>query len=236
MHTLPNLPDAIAREVFATLCASLPAPITATPDAGASRDDVAIAAVAALHPTNAFEAKLAAAIVLAEAHYADSLRQAAEYRDDLATTCRCRSQAMAMLRQMRALLRDYQRMQAERDKALAAMHPAAMERAGWWFREASVAAPEPASAQPASAQPASAQPAASAPAAVPARRQFSDLTEAEQYALLHPARAARIRAAGGLPAPCDFGPPDPAIVEHLVHGSSPILLALDRHVLEPAGA
>jgi hypothetical protein len=133
MHTLPNLSDSIAREVFATLCRSLPAPIPDTPEARASRDDVAMAAVAELHPTNAFEAKLAADIVLAEAHYADSLRQAGEYRGDLAAINRCRALAMGMLRQMRGLLRDYQRMQAERDKALAAMHPAAMERAGWWF-------------------------------------------------------------------------------------------------------
>ena len=130
MHTLPNLPDSITREVFATLCGSLPPALTETPEARASRDDVAIASVAALHPTNAFEAKLAADIVLAEAHYAASLRQAGEHRGDLAATSRCRTLAMGMLRQMRGLLRDYQRMQAERDKALAAMHPAAMERAG----------------------------------------------------------------------------------------------------------
>ncbi|HEY2620955.1 MAG TPA: hypothetical protein VGI78_26695, partial [Acetobacteraceae bacterium] len=130
MHTLPNLPDSTACGVLATLCASLPAPIAGTPEDRASRDEIATAAVAALHPTNAFEAKLAADIVLAEAHYADSLRQAGEHRGDLAATSGCRAQAMGMLRQMRGLLRDYLRMQAERDKALAAMHPAAMERAG----------------------------------------------------------------------------------------------------------
>jgi hypothetical protein len=128
MHTLPNLPDSTACGVLATLCASLPAPIAGTPEDRASRDEIATAAVAALHPTNAFEAKLAADIVLAEAHYADSLRQAGEHRGDLAVTSGCRAQAMGMLRQMRGLLRDYLRMQAERDKALAAMHPAAMER------------------------------------------------------------------------------------------------------------
>ena len=167
MHTLPNLPDSIAREVFATLCRSLPAPIPDTPEARASRDDVAMAAVAELHPTNAFEAKLAADIVLAEAHYADSLRQAGEYRGDLAAINRCRALAMGMLRQMRGLLRDYQRMQAERDKALAATHPAAMERAGWWFRDASVPLPEPAPAEPPE------------PAAIPPAVDFAALTEAE---------------------------------------------------------
>jgi hypothetical protein len=38
-----------------------------------------------------------------------------------------------MLRGMRSLLRDYQRMQAQRDKAIAEVNPAAMERAGYWF-------------------------------------------------------------------------------------------------------
>jgi hypothetical protein len=85
-------------------------------------------------------------------------------------------------------------------------------------------------------EPAPARPEAAAAAVGRADHpEFSELTPAEQYALLHPARAARIRAAGGLPQPLDFGPPEPAIVEALVHGNSPILLALDRHQLEAAG-
>ena len=108
------------------------------------------------------------------------------------------------------------------------MHPAAMERAGYWFRDVSVPLPEPAPAQPEAAVP--------APAPAAARPEFSERTEAEQYALIHPRRAARIRAAGGLPTPCDFGPPEPAIVAELVHGTSPILRALDHHELEAAGA
>jgi hypothetical protein len=223
MHTLPNLPDSITREVFATLCGSLPPALTETPEARASRDDVAIASVAALHPTNAFEAKLAADIVLAEAHYAASLRQAGEHRGDLAATSRCRTLAMGMLRQMRGLLRDYQRMQAERDKALAAMHPAAMERAGYWFRDASVPSPEPA---PAPVEPAEV-------AVDPPQVDFAALTEAEQYALLYPDRARGIRAERGLPARLDYGPPEPDIVHDLVNGTSPILRALDQPLATP---
>ncbi len=66
------------------------------------------------------------------------------------------------------------------------------------------------------------EPAAAAPV------DFAALTEAEQYALLHPARARRIRAEGGLPARLDYGPPEPDVVHDLVHGTSPILRALDR--------
>ena len=54
------------------------------------------------------------------------------------------------------------------------------------------------------------------------------LSEAEGYAASNPDRAARIRAAGGLPADLDFDPPKPPIVATLVNGISPILCALDH--------
>ena len=95
------------------------------------------------------------------------------------------------------------------------MNPAAMERAGYWFRDVSVPAPEPAQADPAD----------------PPAGDFASMTEAEQYAVLYPGRARRIRAEGGLPARLDYGPPEPHIVRDLVSGTSPILRELDR---EPA--
>jgi hypothetical protein len=121
------------------------------------------------------------------------------------------------MREMRALLRDYRRMQAERDKALNEMHPAAMERAGYWFREATVPEPAP--------EPAPAEPPAQA-----------ELTEAEKYAVIYPDRAARIRVSRGLPARLDFGPPEPEIVDALVSGTSPILRELDQRREVVAGS
>ncbi len=88
----------------------------------------------------------------------------------------------------------------------------------YWFREASV--PEPAPPP----DPAPAPEPAAQPAVAPA---FEALTAAEQYALLYPDRAASIRAARGLPASLDFGPPDPEIVQALIGGTTPIILALD---------
>jgi hypothetical protein len=241
MHTLPNLPASAAREVFAALCATMPRPVPDTPEARAARDDVAMGAVAALHPTDLLEAKLAVAIVAAEAYAEDCLRLADDFRADIAASLRCRAQATAMLRQMRHLLRDYQRMQEARDKAIAAMHPAAMERAGYWWRE--VTLPEPAAppapgpdadpGPPPAAGPA-APPDAGLAAAGPAVPPFETLTEAEQYALIHPRRAALIRASGGLPARPDFGPPEPDTVAELVHGTSPVLRMLDRPPLAVA--
>ena len=221
MQTLPNLPPAIAREVFATLCAALPSPATDTPDTRATRDEAAMAAVAALHPADPLEAKLAADIVVAEAYAMDSFRLAGEFRSDFAATTKCRAQANATLRQMRGLLRDYRRTQAERDKALAAMHPAAMQRAGYWFHESTVPEPVPAPKPSEAGEP--------GPPPTPVTTEFKSLSEAEQYAILYADRATRIRAAGGLPPRLDFAPPEPEIVEALVNGTSPILRALDRH-------
>ena len=159
---------------------------------------------------DAFEARLAARIVAMGAHADDSLRSASRAANDPMEQRRCRAQAASMARQSDAALRTLLRMQATREKQLAETHPAAMERAGYWFRDVSVPAPEPEPAPPAAATP------------------TSQLTEAELYAVMYPERAARIRAAGGLPAKLDFGPPEPELIHDLVHGSSPILLALDR--------
>jgi hypothetical protein len=211
------LPATVSRVVFAELCARLPPPPVDTPEARAESDAVAMDAAAALHPADAFEAKLAAQIVAADAQVADCQRLAVQHRNDLAVTLRCRAQATSAMREMRALLRDYRRMQAEHDKALNEMHPAAMERAGYWFKEATAPEPEP---EPAPAEPTS----------------YDDLTEAERYAVVYPDRAARIRASRGLPARLDFGPPEPEIVEALVNGTSPILRELDQRQEAVAGS
>lgn len=212
MFAIGNLSPAVCREIFAELTASLPTPPDGdTPDNRARRDQAAMEAVAALRPADAFEARLAKQIVLADALMADSARLATEHRSDFTATTRHRAQANSLMREVRASLRELRRMQAESDKALAEMQPAAMQRAGWWFREATV--PEPA-------------PAPAAPAEEPDR--FASLSEAEQYAVIYPDRARRIRAAGGLPDPLDFDPLEPGKVTAIVTGTSPILRALDR--------
>ena len=102
---------------------------------------------------------------------------------------------------MRSLLR----IQATREKQEAAVHPAALDRAGYWFRDISVPAPAPAAPPP----PAAAEP-------EPAHADTN--AEAKRYVAIYPDRAARIRAAGGLPADLDFGPPEPASVAALLNG------------------
>ena len=201
----PNLSGANYRETFAYLCSQLPPPPDGTPaEASAERERRAMDAVVALTPMDAFEARLAARIVAMDDHAADSLRLAGLHPDDAMEIRRCRAQAASMARQSDAALRSLLRIQATREKQEAAMHPAALERAGYWFRDISVPAPPP--------------PAAVEPEPAPA----DTAAEARRYAVIDPDRAARIRAAGGLPADLDFGPPEPALVAALLKGENDV--------------
>ncbi len=208
MQSLPNLPSAIALETYASLCASLPPPVIDTPESRAARDDAAMQAVAVLRPANAFEARLAVDVIAADAHAKDSLRLAAKYHADLSAMVKCRAQFALMMRQMHSALRTLQRMQAARQNA-----------------DATQAATE----EPRTPSPAPATTPAMNDAAPPDQAPQPDtLTEAEDYAVQCPLFAARIRAAGGLPARLDFTPPNPAIVKILINGTSPVLCALDQ--------
>lgn len=198
------------REYFAELCRELPPVPDEDPEARAARQNSAMDAVVALHPDNAFEARLAVRIVSTDAHAADALRSAALAAGDPERVRQCRAQAASMARQSDAALRALLRIQATREKQEAAMHPAAMGRAGYWFKEVSAPGPDrdpgPTPAQP-------------KPAPKPAPPDID--AEARLYAALYPERVARIREAGGLPPRLDFGPPEPAIVAALLRGAVP---------------
>jgi hypothetical protein len=117
------------REIFAYLCSMQP-PVAEDRE---TRDRRAMRAVLALHPYDDFEARLAARIVAMDARSAEGLRLAGDAASDPTTTRQCIAQAALMARQSDATLRLLRRMQAERDKGLAAMYPAHMGRAGYWF-------------------------------------------------------------------------------------------------------
>jgi len=198
------------REYFAELCRELPPVPDEDPEARAARQNSAMDAVVALHPDNAFEARLAVRIVSTDAHAADALCSAALAAGDPERVRQCRAQAASMARQSDAALRALLRIQATREKQEAAMHPAAMGRAGYWFKEVSAPGPDrdpgPTPAQP-------------KPEPKPAPPDID--AEARLYAALYPERVARIREAGGLPPRLDFGPPEPAIVAALLRGAVP---------------
>src|SRR5271165_5441998 len=68
------------------------------------------------------------------------------------------------------------------------------------------------------------------PAAMP---KYEDMTEAEQYAVIYPDRAAAIRRHGGMPPGAKYPPPDDAVFTEIVTGNSPVFLALDaEHAAE----
>src|SRR6185437_14278392 len=116
------------------------------PESRALREQHAMTSVAHLIPENAAEADLAAQIVAAQFHARDALQAASG--TDPEVVRRCRAQAASMMRQADSAIRTLLRMQAERQRAEDAARPAAMQRAGYWFR--SVSPPEPAApAEPA---------------------------------------------------------------------------------------
>jgi hypothetical protein len=191
------------REYFAELCRELPPVPDEDLEARAARQNSAMDAVVALHPENAFETRLAVRIVSTDAHAADALRAAALAAGDFEKVRQCRAQAASMARQSDAALRALLRIQTTREKQEAAMHPAAMARAGYWFKEVSAPDPAPSPTQPKS-------------------EPEPDIdAEVRLYAALYPDRVARIREAGGLPPRLDFGPPEPEIVAALLRGVVP---------------
>jgi hypothetical protein len=67
-----------------------------------------------------------------------------------------------------------------------------------------------------------------APSASEHDDKFARYDEAEQYAVIHPRRAAEIRAHGGVPPTAAYGPPAPATVRALIASTSPILQQIDQ--------
>ncbi len=254
MFSIPNIPDTLSRAIYADLCTSLPPPPDDTPEGRQLRDERAVTAVAHLLPENAAEAEVAVLIVAAQFRAREALRAAARCIPGLDPGTglepdqirRCTAQAASMMRQADSGIRTLLRMQAERQKAEAAMHPAAMQRAGYWFRSAS---PEP-EPEPVTEPrlPLREEP---APDLIrggggrgpvdPPKLEYGAMTPAERLVTLYPDRASAILAAGGLPARLTFPPPDPDVIADLLSSNSALVRAF-RHTrrlatgLDPAVA
>lgn len=199
------------RAYFAQLCRELPELPGEDPEARAARLERAMDAVLALHPDDAFEADLAVRIVSSGAHAADALRLAVLAAGDPEKLRQSRAQAASMMRQSDSALRNLLRIQARREKQEAESHPAYMGRAGYWFKEVSVPAPD----RDPGPTPVEPQP---EPKPEPTHDFEAD---ARLYAAMYPERAKRILEAGGLPPRLDFGPPEPELVAALLRGVVP---------------
>jgi hypothetical protein len=154
----------------------------------------------------------------------------------------CRAQAASMMRQADSGIRTLLRMQAERQKAETAMRPAAMQRAGYWFRSASPEPDPPLDHEPAQQPP---LPLREEPAPDLIREsgervpdelpilEYGAMTPAERMVTLYPDRASSILAAGGLPARLTFPPPNPDVIAELLTSTSPLVQAF-RQAHTPA--
>jgi hypothetical protein len=216
MHAIPNIPEALSRAIYADLLAHLPPGSDDTPQGIELRNQRAMTVVAHLLPENGAEADVAVQIVAAQFHARDALRAAVRAAEDPAEVRRCRAQASSMMRQADSGIRTLLRLQAERTKAEKELRPAAMERAGYWFKSVSVPEPEP----PTAPQP------ALPPPPIPPKLQYGAMTPAERYATLYPDRATHILVEQGLPPNLNFPPPEPEVVQELLSSGSPIIRAL----------
>jgi hypothetical protein len=208
----PPIEGRYYRQFCAYLRPLLPPPPENTEEARASRDQLAMDAVVALYPVDEHEAFLAMRVVAMGIHADDALRLAVLATDPM-VQYRCRAQAASMARQADTLLRTLLRIQDKRDKQIAQKHPAAMERAGYWFRPISVPEPEPEPPPPPPPPPPSEEPDEDGQ---PVLTQAQIDAETDLYAAMYPDRVKRILAAGGLPRDLDFGPPDDVIVATLL--------------------
>jgi hypothetical protein len=140
------LPREAFHEIILILRGALPPPLGDDPGDLVRRDRAAMAAVAALGPTNAAEGRLAAQFVAADAWAMDCLRLARERRLELEIARKCRAQAMSMMREGKSALRVLLRLQAarraiEEDEAAAGRAAWAEHSAVGIMEEALCAAP-----------------------------------------------------------------------------------------------
>jgi hypothetical protein len=217
--------------VIHTLCGSLPPPPTSAPEDRVRRDNAAIAQVAALLPADADEANLAATYVAANAQAMESLRLAREYPGDPNVILKCTAQAASMMRQARGTRSLLLRVQAERRKREA--DNTGTDKAAWIEHCAIGLMADALGRTPPSPM---AEPPPPCAPVDETETPFEQLTEADQYAIIYPRRAALIRSLGGLPARCDFGPPEPDLAHAIVSSTSPILRALDAPAKASAAA
>jgi hypothetical protein len=123
------LPRVAYHEIMRVFHGSLPPPDTDAPEDWAQRDRAAMAAVGAMSPANAAEARMAAQSVLATSWAADCLRLAAERRLEIGTACKCKAQAASFMREARGAELRLEKMQAKR--AALAKDDAAASEAAW---------------------------------------------------------------------------------------------------------
>ena len=184
-------------EYYIELGNSLPPPVILTPERRQGRITTAVEAFEALHPGDAYEARLAVQVVLSGAHAAESLREAGVYREDFAKRSRCRAQAASMMREERSARRMLAQEQKVRLATEAVANAPKHRPVHLQFEERP--------ATEAVASPPKAQPAAASAAPPPAQRAAAPPPASVPPAVA-PLRPTATRAA---PPPAQAGSPPP---------------------------
>ena len=222
---LQLLPRAVFRTLVADIYAAVPSPTLTDPELIADRVHAAIAAIASMVPANADECEIALRVVTADAQAKEAIRQARELFNDPTPAMKCQAQASLMMRTANAARSMLLRVQSVRRKREAI--PAACNQDAWTIHATEAlllsAAGHP-TAQPPPPEP---EPTPEPPPQT-ADERYASYSEAEQYAINYPRRAAEIRAYGGVPPNAGYGPPEPKLVREIIASTSPILLQLDK--------
>jgi hypothetical protein len=221
------LPKAVWRTIVADLYAGVPSPTLTDPELIAERVHAAVATIASMCPVNAEEANIAARVVIADAQAKDAIRHARTVFSDPGVAMKCQAQASHMMRTANAARSLLLRVQAARRKRDAVQ--AACEQDAWTIHatEGLLLAADGRSATQPPPKP-QAEPEPPPPPLTGDDDKFVRYDVVEQYALLHPRRAAEIRAYGGVPPTATYGPPEPETVLALITSTSPILQQIDQ--------
>ncbi len=234
-HT--NLADQLPADVYYqlihSLCLTLPAPLTDSPEDLARRNHSAIARIAALCPANAAEADVAAQHVAASEQWKDSLRLAQEADTTSYWAQKCRAQANSMMRQANSALRLLLRMQTAREKR--EKNQEAHDRAAWTEHCAIALMAQALSPQPnpaAIAKPPTPAPKSQSEPKLVDKPQSDPVAATQHDTTVSPQRAALLRLMERL----NNLPPDGDLVQSLITALLPPPTTPDRQFAEASTA
>jgi hypothetical protein len=209
-------------QLIHTLSGCLPPPRTNSPEDRIRHENAIIARIASMLPANADEAHIAGQCIAAQAQSDECLRLSQVHIADERLFMRFTALSVGMMRQSNSARSLLMRVQAQREKREA--DAGALNQANW-IEHCAIGLMADALGR---AGPAPMEEPAPPPTSEEEAEPQADLAaEADQYALIHPRRAALMRRLGGLPEKCTFGPPAAELVDAIVSGSSPVLRALD---------
>ncbi|HET7880303.1 MAG TPA: hypothetical protein VFL55_05415 [Acetobacteraceae bacterium] len=205
----------------------VPPPDVDDPEQIARFINASIAEIASMVPANAEEVGIAVRVVSADAQAAECIRHARRLFDDPSQAMKCQAQASHCMRTANAARALLLRVQAVRRKRDAV--PATCTEDAWTIHATEGFLAAAAEGGPVVEIPVPQPGAETAGKADPEDDdKFARYDAAEQYAVLHPRRAAEIRAHGGVPPKAGYPGPEQETVLSIIASTSPLLQQIDR--------